>query len=77
MLTILSLEILNGRRSSNENIKISGNNISGSKISDKLKEEQIRIEKNERMENFIIIMPVLIMLLGIIIMYILDLIFSK
>lgn len=77
MLTILTLEILNGRRSSNENIKISGNNISGSEISDKLKEEQIRIEKNERMENFIIIMPVLIMLLGIIIMYILDLIFSK
>ena len=77
MLTILTLEILNGRRSSNENIKISGNNISGSEISDKLKAEQIRIEKNERMENFIIIMPVLIMLLGIIIMYILDLIFSK
>ena len=77
MLTILTLEILNGRRSSNENIKISGNNISGSEISDKLKEEQIRIEKNERMENFIIIMPVLIMLLGIIIMYILDFIFSK
>ena len=72
MLTILTLEILNGRRSSNENIKISGNNISGSEISDKLKEEQIRIKKNERMENFIILLPLLVMLLGFIIMCILD-----
>ena len=76
MLTILTLEILNGRRSSNENIKISGNNISGSEISDKLKEEQIRIEKNERMENFIILLPLLVMLLGFIIMCILDKIYN-
>jgi len=76
MLTILTLEILNGRRSSNENIKISGNNISGSEISDKLKEEQIRIEKNERMENFIILLPLLVMLLGFIIMCILDKIYK-
>ena len=76
MLTILTLEILNGRRSSNENIKISGNNISGSEISDKLKEEQIRIKKNERMENFIILLPLLVMLLGFIIMCILDKIYK-
>jgi len=76
MLTILTLEILNGRKSSNENIKISGNNISGSEISDKLKEEQIRIEKNERMENFIILLPLLVMLLGFIIMCILDKIYK-
>jgi len=76
MLTILTLEILNGRRSSNENIKISGNNISGSEISDKLKEEQIRIEKNERMENFIILLPLLVTLLGFIIMCILDKIYK-
>jgi len=76
MLTILTLEILNGRRSSNENSKISGNNISGSEISDKLKEEQIRIEKNERMENFIILLPLLVMLLGFIIMCILDKIYN-
>lgn len=77
MLTILTLEILNGRRSSKQNTEISGHNVSGSEITGKLKEEQLRMEKNERIENFIIIMPVLIMFLGIIIMYILDLIFSK
>lgn len=76
MLTILTLEILNGRRSSNENIKISGKNISGSEISDKLKEEQIRKEKNERTENFIIILPLLVTLLGFIIMCILDKIYK-
>ena len=76
MLTILTLEILNGRRSSNENIKISGNNISGSEISDKLKEEQLSKEKNERTENFIIMLPLLVMLLGFIIMCILDKIYK-
>lgn len=76
MLTILTLEILNGRRSSNENIKISGKNISGSEISDKLKEEQLRKEKNERTENFIIILPLLVTLLGFIIMCILDKIYK-
>ena len=76
MLTILTLEILNGRRSSNENIKISGNNIFGSEISDKLKEEQLRKEKNERTENFIIILPLLVTLLGFIIMCILDKIYK-
>ena len=76
MLTILTLEILNGRRSSNENIKIYGKNISGYEISDKLKEEQLRKEKNARTENFIIMLPLLVTLLGFIIMCILDKIYK-
>ena len=76
MLTILTLEILNGRKSSYKNIKISRKNIFGYEISDKLKEEQLRKEKNETIENFITLLPLLVMLLGFIIMCILDKIYS-
>lgn len=76
MLTILTLEFLNSRISSKEHIKKSGNYVSGSEINDKLKEEQLSKEKNERIENFIILLPLLITLVGYIIMCILDKIFG-
>lgn len=77
MLTIITAGILDRNDTSERsNIFIKENN-SKTEISEIETEERIRREKYDKIENFTILLPLIIMTMGIIIMYILDKIFSK
>lgn len=75
MLTILTLEILNSKSSSKKNNDLSGENDYGFEIINEKTKEQINNQRNEKIENFIIFLPLLVLLLGVIVMYILEKIF--
>ena len=76
MLTIFALEILNSGGVSKKNNKSLAIN-SGSEVINNLKEEQLKREKTEKMEIFFMLLPLIILLSGAIIMYILEKIFLK
>lgn len=77
MITLLTLEMINSGRSSGEINDQSGKNNVRSEIIYNLKEERKSSEIEESVENFIILLPLLILTAGIIVMYILDKIFLK
>lgn len=77
MLTIITAGILDRNDSSERSNIVMKENNSKTEISDIETEERIRREKNDKIENFIIFLPLIIMTLGITVMYILSKIFSK
>lgn len=72
MLTILTLEILNRKALLKENRNLSEENNSGFDIVNEVTQGQINKRKNEKIENFIIFLPLLVLLFGVIVMYILE-----
>ena len=77
MLTIITAGILDRYDSSERSNIVMKENNSKTEISEIETEERIRREKYDKIENFTILLPLIIMTMGIIIMYILDKIFSK
>ncbi len=77
MLTIITAGILDRNDSSERSNIVMKENNSKTEISDIETEERIRREKNDKIENFIIFLPLIIMTLGITVMYILSKIFFK
>jgi hypothetical protein len=77
MITLLTLEMINSSRSSEGINDRTGKNNVRSEIIYNLKEERKSSEIEESVENFIILLPLLILTAGIIVMYVLDKIFLK
>lgn len=76
MLTILALEILHRKfPAENKNNSKNKSGIDFETAKEKSAAETIK-EKHERIENFIILLPLLVTLLGIIVMHILKMILS-
>lgn len=80
MLTIFTLELFNSRSHFSKVSDFGKRSKLDSEIKNRAAEQkitkEISKEKYEKMENFIILLPLLILLLGIIVMYILQNIFT-
>lgn len=75
MLTTLTLDILNSKSFLKKNKDLSGKNEYRFEIINEITKEQMNNQKNEKIENFIIFLPLLVLLFGVIVMYILEKIF--